>query len=468
MSTNKRICHHCVREPYLQREICENGVESRCSYCKRQASTCALATLADRVETAFGQHYQRSRPDPTPEERALVDLSEFEWSPHGEPVVPTIEYAAHIPPDAAADVQRLLESRHFDKHADRAGEQTEFCSDSFYEERDADDSHWREQCFELEHTIKTRARFFGHRARELLAEAFGGIDKIFAGGRQPLVIDIGPESPRKTLCRARVFQSDDTLREALSRPDRDLGPPPSSSVPAGRMNARGIAVFYGADDADVAIAEVRPPVGSLVAVAQFKIIRPLRILSLGYLGFARAEGSIFDPDYAALCQRTAFLQSLSDLLCEPVLPDHEDLDYLPTQAVADFLATENDPPLDGVAYPSTQVDGSGSNVVLFHKAARVEELDLPDGTVIEVSGPFDEDGFEIGYHVTELLPSSPAAGGMAPPPPDEYPLSPDDADHREPALRVVPTSVKVRPVTRVQVSADVISVSRQRRQQPGG
>ena len=223
MSTNKRICHHCVREPYLSREIAENGAECRCSYCKRQTSTYALAKLADRVETAFEQHYRRSPPDPTPEERAHVDPSEFEWSPHGQPVVLAIEGAAEIPPDAAADVQRILESRHYDKHTDRAGEQTEFCSDAFYDERDADDSHWREQWFELEHTIKTQGRFFGHHAKELLAEAFDGIDKIFAGGRQPLVIDIGPEAPLKTVYRARVFQSHDALRAALCRPDRERG-----------------------------------------------------------------------------------------------------------------------------------------------------------------------------------------------------------------------------------------------------
>lgn len=39
------------------------------------------------------------------------------------------------------------------------------------------------------------------------------------------------------------------------------------------MNARGVSVFYGANDPTAAIAEVRPPVGSQVAVAQFEIIR---------------------------------------------------------------------------------------------------------------------------------------------------------------------------------------------------
>jgi len=49
------------------------------------------------------------------------------------------------------------------------------------------------------------------------------------------------------------------------------------------MNARGVSVFYGAIDPRVALAEVRPPVGSRVAVARFEIIRPLRLLDLNAL-----------------------------------------------------------------------------------------------------------------------------------------------------------------------------------------
>ena len=41
------------------------------------------------------------------------------------------------------------------------------------------------------------------------------------------------------------------------------------------MNAKGISTFYGATNEDIALAEVRPPVGSQVAIARFDIIRPL-------------------------------------------------------------------------------------------------------------------------------------------------------------------------------------------------
>jgi hypothetical protein len=72
------------------------------------------------------------------------------------------------------------------------------------------------------------------------------------------------------------------------------------------------------------------------------------------------------------------------------MPDDEAFEYLPTQAIADFLATENEPVLDGVVFPSVQAEGNGLNVVLFHKAAHVEAMEIPEGTEIEASSTVTE------------------------------------------------------------------------------
>lgn len=463
MNANKKICHHCVRESHLRREIAERGAESDCCYCNRRAIAYDLVELANRVEVAFAQHFEQTPSEPTNFERTMAAASDFTWVRRGVPVVAAIAEAAEIPSEVAADVQRLLEARHHDQHAGHEGEETEFCSKGFYEKRDADGDGdgWREQWFEFERSIKTQARFFGNRSRELLAAAFTGIDNVdeisLIGGGSP-VVDIGPKAGLKSVYRARVFQSEDALREALCWPDRKLGPPPGDLAPAGRMNAGGISVFYGATKEKVAIAEVRPPVGSLVAVVQFEIIRPLRILSLGNLGFANADGSIFDEAYAALRQRAAFLQSLSDYLCEAIVPADQEIDYLPSQAVADFLATENEPLLDGVAYLSTQTYESGQNVVFFHKAARVEALNLPAGSVVKAVGTSH---FDDGYRVTELVPVSDGGGAPCAASGGDQ-SSWEESDNRVPTLRVVPGSLRVHEVTEVTVSTDTHSVYRQR------
>jgi RES domain-containing protein len=89
----------------------------------------------------------------------------------------------------------------------------------------------------------------------------------------------------------------------------------------------------------------------------------------------------------------------------PVMPDDEPFDYLATQAIADFLATETNPALDGLLYPSVQGSQGKLNVVLFHNAARVQELDLPKGAEIYAHLSHDtEDGPEIDYWVFEEVP----------------------------------------------------------------
>jgi hypothetical protein len=95
--------------------------------------------------------------------------------------------------------------------------------------------------------------------------------------------------------RARAFYNRADIEKTLCNPEVLLGPPPSSKTKAGRMNPAGIAFFYGANDPDVALSEVRPIVGSSVLVARFEILRPMRILNLDMLQYLIEEGSYFDP-----------------------------------------------------------------------------------------------------------------------------------------------------------------------------
>lgn len=230
----------------------------------------------------------------------------------------------------------------------------------------------------------------------------------------------------------------------MKRPDEEIGPPPPSLAVADRMNAAGIAVFYGATDPSVALAEVRPPVGSKVLIGCFEVLQLLRLLDLTALESAvvSASGSIFDGAHIWRLKRAQFLRGLSQRISKPIMPDDQPRDYLPTQAVADFLATAADPPLDGIIYPSFQVGYLRSrgpfarradkrNVVLFHKSARVQCLNIPEGTEISVSDDsyllcpslFDDESCplrgapEAKYSVTEKVPTT------APPPdPDEATL----------------------------------------------
>lgn len=462
------ICDQCVAEPFLSSEIASTGEIAVCSYCESEDQCWTIEQLADRVEQAFAEHYVRTSNEPDDWQQSLLRdrESDYEWERNGEPVHDAIEGAARIPEEAVADVLEVLGERHFDFDTAAMGDECEFDADSYYEQKDSSDATWQYEWRHFERTLKTEARYFSRSATDHLAAVFGRIDQLGTLDGKPVVVDAGPGTSIAILFRARVFQSEDPLKEALCRPDRHLGSPPARAAAAGRMNARGISVFYGATSPGVALAEVRPPVGSQVALATFIIIRPLRLLDLSALENASDGGSVFDPTLLQRLERVSFLQSLGRKMTRPVMPDDQEFDYLSTQAVADFLATENNPTLDGIIFNSTQSE-EGDNIVLFHKASRVKSMDLPAGVELSASTTScDSDGWYPDYCVREEVPMlDEAETALASSPwAMTFQHIPEDEDVREETLDVIPTSVEVHHVKRVKVECDPHKVERYRHQ----
>lgn len=477
----KNICFECVGENYLSDEINASGKRRKCSYCLQQRRSYKVDDFADRVAQAFHSHYVRTADQPDSFQSMMMRDREIDygWERDGEPVIQAIMDAAEISETVAEDVQSILEDANGYYDPSDIGEETEFSSESYYTPVDPGDGTWRHEWEEFERSLKSEARFFSRRAADHLASVFEGIDELRTRKGQPLLVEAGPEAALSSLFRARVFQSDDKLETALCRPDRDLGSPPSLFASAGRMNARGISVFYGASVAAAAIAEVRPPVGSQVAVARFDIVRKVKLLDLTALRRVDVQGSIFDPSLARKMERAAFLRSLSSRITRPVMPDDEPFEYLATQAIADFLATSTPISVDGIIYPSVQVADSALNVVLFHKAALVEPIDLPAGAVVRArTGQMGEDGWEDDYSVIEEVPPAPSS----PPEPSgrdaiAWPtdlaelartgilgFEATDVGYREPTLRVDARSIVVHQVRRIAFETDEFMVTRYRRE----
>lgn len=447
------ICEECVGETHLKSTIRRVGQEGTCAYCGHKSICLSLEKLADLVQTAFEDHYHQVDEDPENDE--------------GQPIVEAIAESAMIDEDGpASDIQKILEDRFFDRRAYKEWTVTAFSSESHYEKRGIDDADWQERWHEFENSLKSENRFFSYSAGRLLADVFNGIEEFPTFDRRAVVLQVGPGAEITSVYRARCFQSDNRLKEALIRPDRELGPPPSETALPGRMNAHGISVFYGSSDPDAALGEVRPPVGSQVAVARFEIIRPLRILDLTALRNVDPQGSIFDPKFAPQLERAAFLHTLCDRIMIPVMPDHERFEYLATQAIADFLASRVEFRLDGIAFPAIQSPGKHMNYVFFHKAARVEPLEPPKGVSVDARlGYYDEEGWFSDYQVLEKRnPIEDAAIRVEQPltPFGTLPLdfTPEDYDFRELSLRIDQQSIFVHQVKGISFDAPAFKVSR--------
>lgn len=392
--SSRRLCARCVREPFLRAEIDAKGENRQCYYCETEGRTFTISQLAERIEEAFAHHYELTPDQP---ENSYEAES---WYRDGEPVIDAIAGASEIDEAPASDIAEVLEDRNYDHELAKLGEECAFDSDAHYQEKSVDDFRFQVEWSAFENGIKERARYFSRAAQVTLESIFHDLENLKTDSGTSVVVTAGPNCKTTYFYRARVFQSDETLERALGRPELEIGPPPSRLAVAGRMNAYGIAVFYGASDAKTALAEVRPPVGSRVVVARFLITREIQLLDLAAMREVFIKGSIFDASYMDRLERAKFLSSLSRGMTRPVMPTDESFDYLPTQAIADYLADERK--LDGIIYPSAQVQGEHTNVVLFHEASRVESANLPkDGEVTVHLGHFDEESSEADYIVWE-------------------------------------------------------------------
>ncbi len=147
------------------------------------------------------------------------------------------------------------------------------------------------------------------------------------------------------------------------------------------MNPTGIAVFYAAFERETCIAEIRLPVGEIAISGQFKLEKPITIFDLTIFdklnpkktmsdGYTTA--AIFTNEFPGFSEdHLAFLKTFSEEISKPIPPHKEALDYMPTQALVEYLAYHYKPNIDAVVYASTQTNGKGKNIVFLNHAAKV-------------------------------------------------------------------------------------------------
>jgi hypothetical protein len=145
------------------------------------------------------------------------------------------------------------------------------------------------------------------------------------------------------------------------------------------MNPSGITAFYAAFDLETCIAELRPSVGSIVLGAQFDIISPLWVLDTTRFAGTFKEPNLFSKDHIKRTAQWRFMQRFMQEIAQPISPNDEHLDYIPTQAVAEYLLNHHEFHLGGqkhrieaIIYRSAQ-HPTGKNIVILGDACAIEE-----------------------------------------------------------------------------------------------
>jgi hypothetical protein len=374
------ICYECFDDEHLRDRVRREGIVDECRVCEEQREGITVGQLGTILEpimrgclqvgesirdvTAEGNLYYRQLGDTLAGwvQEILGRYYDFE----GEIVAAVVAADDYNPRDGGGPFWD--DTQNYERVGHLAGE---------YHER------WKEILADVRH----RRRFFSEKARLFFAELFTGVEDLYVAGkrRTPVVRHLRAGT---RLFRARVVSSDAKFKEMVVDPLKHIGPPPAADAKAGRMNADGVSVFYGSLSENTCLAEMRPAIGSDIALIELKTTRQLRVLDFSRLDRARSNKnlSFFQPDYFVEAERRRFLSILHSLIAQPITPGRES-DYLITQTMAEFLSHLATPAFDGIMFQSAQ-QRRGINVVLF-PGAMVNEagepqdlpLSLTDGIV---------------------------------------------------------------------------------------
>ena len=160
--------------------------------------------------------------------------------------------------------------------------------------------------------------------------------------------------------RARLGQGEKTK----PFPNEKMGAPPSEkTLTGGRANPPGIPFLYLSDDANTAIAEVRPWKGATVSVAKFIITKEINLIDLTQSFYIKDQFA-YGEDLPFAIEDNRILGRLGRELSKPVNPDKISIEYIPTQYVTEIIRNLK---YDGMIYPSAL--GKGKNIVLFTENA---------------------------------------------------------------------------------------------------
>lgn len=132
----------------------------------------------------------------------------------------------------------------------------------------------------------------------------------------------------------------------------------------GRANPKGIPCLYLATKQETAVLEVRPLIGSYVSVAQFKVLKDLRLVDCS----AKEIGDLvrfLKKDWTPEETEKQVWSDINTAFSEPVERGDDSLDYIPTQIITETFKLNG---FDGIAYKSSYGE-DGFNVALFDVAA---------------------------------------------------------------------------------------------------
>ena len=142
----------------------------------------------------------------------------------------------------------------------------------------------------------------------------------------------------------------------------EMGCPPINKARAGRANPDGISYLYVANDIDTTVYETKAYLYDYISIGEFRIKENILVVNL-------RETQIFDPmvladneDLEDFLIHLPFINHLEQELSKPVRRDDNELDYIPTQYLSEFIKSQD---YDAIEYKSS-LNPRGYNLAVFN------------------------------------------------------------------------------------------------------
>ncbi|OXS19859.1 hypothetical protein CGU37_22330 [Pseudomonas fluorescens] len=361
------VCFGCVGDRYLQARIKKTGVSVECSICGKKRKSIDLEVLVDEISRILEQNIKVG------EEERIWDQDRDRVS-HYEQKGDTLDF--YIGEVLQLDNVAPLVERVQDKLLSIFPEDAGFFDSELFQRKKLAPLSAERSWNEFRTGVMHKSRFFNLEAKTFLRWLFKGLEDFKAIGKHKNeVIRVLDPSDNHIIFRARDCTLPKDRSDVLSDPINQLGTPPKEFASDGRMSPRGVPVFYGAlGTRETCIAELRPPAGGVVISGEFKLTKFVRVLDFKALedAYEQKALSFFDPEYRRKIERRQFLKGFHSIISQPVVPKQEH-EYLQTQVIAEYLATQHFPRIDGVIFSSAQHEG-GLNLVLFSHVLSTEPL----------------------------------------------------------------------------------------------
>lgn len=249
---------------------------------------------------------------------------------------------------------------------DEDGYDRHFFSDDGSLEKNFYEVKWDHFVQDVRHTH----RFFNSNAKEFLDSVFRLLSDDTGSLKPGVVRQI---SRGDSLFRARTVADITAAKLVRKSPHLELGVPPKDRASNQRMTPNGIPALYFSLERNTCLSEIRSITGDVVVSCAMTPVKSLNLLDLTRLDVVDPPRlTIFDDGFRDGLHLKAFLKSLIKKMSKPK-GRSDDLSYLSTQVVFEYLRIVYRGQVDGLVFPSVQTGERGTNVVLFPEACVISE-----------------------------------------------------------------------------------------------